>query len=270
MAAFGTDFQKYTRPQLYQSGSITSFWAGLAILVAIILFYLLLQSGVGLGIAYLGFHAQLDDPSAFLKSAIIGVFPASVLTAGFIWWVSRFRGGEPRDILALRWPRLGWLGWLFVIGGFLIAMYIVVFSIIVIFQIDLSQFQAGPDGDSEAQDLVRQGMAEMAKEPMLYWFAVLAVVIGAPLGEELIFRGYMFSFLSKTRAGLTGATLLTSAAWALSHKFTAPWFLVGVLFVMGIALSCLLIRFGSLWVTLICHAVWNAISSVTILGMSPQ
>lgn len=80
----------------------------------------------------------------------------------------------------------------------------------------------------------------------------------------------MFSFLSGTRLGLSGATLLTSAVWALSHKFTAPWFLVGVLFAMGIALCCLLIRFGSLWVTLICHGVWNAISSLTILGMSSQ
>ena len=270
MAAFGTDFQRYTFPKLYQSGSVTGFWAGLAILIAIVLFYLLLQSVVGLAISFLGFRAQLDDPSALLKSAIIGVFPASVLTAGFIWWVSKFRGGVPRDILALQWPRLGWLGWLLVVGGFLITMYAVVILIVTIFQVDLNQFQVGPSGESEAQDLVRQGMAEMAKEPLLYWFAVLAVVVGAPIGEELIFRGYMFSFLSKTRLGLTGATLLTSAVWALFHKSTAPWFLVGVLFVMGIALCCLLIRFGSLWVTLICHAVWNAITSATILGMSSQ
>ncbi len=270
MAAFGTDFQKYTRPQLYQSGSVTGFWGGLAILLAILAVYFILQTIVGLAITFLGFQAQLDDPSALLKSAIIGVFPASVLTGIFIWRVTKFRGGVPRDILALRWPRLGWLGWLLVIGGFLITMYVAVILIVAVFQIDLSQFQMGPDGESDAQDLVKQGMAEMAKEPVLYWFAVLAVVIGAPIGEELIFRGYMFSFLSKTRAGLTGATILTSACWALSHKFTAPWFLVGVLFVMGIALGCLLIRFGSLWVTLICHGVWNAISSLTILGMSSQ
>jgi membrane protease YdiL (CAAX protease family) len=270
MAAFGTDFQKYTYPKLYQSGSVTGFWGGLGILLAILLVYFILQTIVGLAITFLGFHAQLDNPSALLKSAIIGVFPASVLTAVFIWWVSKFRGGVPSDILALRWPRLGWLGWLLVVVGFLITMYMVLILIVVVFQVDLSQFQMGPGGESEAQDLVRQGMAEMAKEPALYWFAVLAVVVGAPLGEELIFRGYMFSFLSKTRVGLTGATFLTSACWALSHKMTAPWFLVGVLFAMGIALGCLLIRFGSLWVTLMCHGVWNAITSLTILGMSSQ
>ena len=111
-------------------------------------------------------------------------------------------------------------------------------------------------------------MVEMAREPGLYWLAVLAVVVGAPIGEEFIFRGYMFSVLAKTPIGLAGATLVTSAAWALFHTSTAPWFLVGLLFVMGIALCGLLIRFGSLWVTLICHGVWNAITSLTIFGMS--
>jgi uncharacterized protein len=270
MAAFGPDFQKYTQPQLYQSASVTGLWWGLGILLAIGLVYIILQTVAGLAISVLGFGAPLDDPSALLKSAIIGVFPASIAIAGFIWWVSTFRGGVPRDMLALRWPRLGWLGWALVILGFLIVMYGALIAIVVIFQIDLSQLQTGAGGDPSTQDLVRQTMVELAREPALYWLAVLAVVIGAPIGEEFIFRGYMFSILSKTPIGLTGATLVTSGAWALFHKSTAPWFLVGLLFVMGIALCCLLIRFGSLWVTLICHGVWNAITSLTIFGMSSQ
>ncbi len=270
MAAFGPDFQQYTQPRLYQSASVTGLWRGLGLLLAIGLVYFILQTVIGLAISVLGFGAQMDDPSAVLKSAIIGVFPASLATAGFIWWVCQSGGGEPRDILALRWPSLGWLGWLLVIGGFLIVMYAALLLTVAVFQIDLSQFQAGPDGTSKVPDLVRQSMAEMAREPLLYWLAVLAVVVGAPIGEEFIFRGYMFSLLSKTPLGLTGATLVTSASWALFHKSTAPWFLVGVLFIMGLVLCCLLIRFGSLWVTLICHGVWNAITSLTILGMTSQ
>src|SRR6185503_10328133 len=106
--------------------------------------------------------------------------------------VSTLRGGVPRDMLALRWPRLGWLGWALVILGFLIVMYGALIAIVVIFQIDLSQLQTGAGGDPNTQDLVRQTMVELAREPALYWLAVLAVVIGAPIGEEFIFRGYMF------------------------------------------------------------------------------
>jgi membrane protease YdiL (CAAX protease family) len=76
----------------------------------------------------------------------------------------------------------------------------------------------------------------------------------------------MFSLLSNTRVGLTGATLITSASWALLHKGTGPWFLAGVLFVMGIVLSGLLIRFGSLWVTMICHSAWNTVAALSIFG----
>ena len=90
------------------------------------------------------------------------------------------------------------------------------------FRSTLASFKSGADGEVEAQDLVKQGMIEMASEPILFWLAFLSVVVGASVGEELIFRGYMFSLLSRTRAGLTGATLVTSAFWALLHKGTGP------------------------------------------------
>jgi membrane protease YdiL (CAAX protease family) len=268
MAAFGPDFQKYTSPFLYEPINPAGLWRGLGFLLLIGGAYMVLQSIVGLAISIFGFQMQWNDPSAIIKASIIGVLPASIPIAAFVWWVSKFRGGVPRDVLALRLAHLGWLGWPIVVFGFIIVMYAVVIAIVYIFQIDLSQFQMGADGEMEAQDLVKQGMIELAREPMLYWLAFLSVAVGAPIGEELIFRGYMFSLLSKTRIGFTGATLVTSAFWALLHKGTGPWFLAGVLFVMGIVLCCLLIRFGSLWVTLICHGVWNAITSLTIFGMS--
>ena len=270
MAAFGSDFQKYTSPFLYAPSNPAGLWSGLGFLLLIGLVYLVLQTIVGLAISVFGFQTELGDPSAIIKASIIGVLPASVPIAAFVWWVSKFGGGVPLDVLALRLPRLGWLGWPLVVFGFVIAMYVVFIVIIYVFQIDISQFQMGSDGDLEAQDMVKQGMLELAHEPKLYWLAFLSVVVGAPLGEELIFRGYMFSWLSKTKIGLTGAALVTSAVWALIHKGTGPWFLVGVLFIMGIALSCLLVRFGSLWVTLICHGAWNALASFTIFGVSNQ
>jgi uncharacterized protein len=253
---------------LYRSSSVTGLWKGLGFTVLIALVYFIAQSIVGLAISILGFHADLTDQPALLKSSILGVFPASIPTAAFIWWVSKYRGGVPSDVLALHFPRLGWLGWLTVVSGFLLVMYGLVVTIVYVFQIDLNDVITGPDGQAQAQDLVKQTMLELTRQPALYWAAFLSVAIGAPIGEELIFRGYMFSWLAKTGLGLAGATLITSALWALIHKGTGPWYLVGVLFVMGIVLSCLLIRFGSLWVTLVCHGVWNAITALTILAVA--
>ena len=46
-----------------------------------------------------------------IKAYIIGIFPASVLTAVLAWQVAKIRGGRPPEVLALRWPDLGWMGW---------------------------------------------------------------------------------------------------------------------------------------------------------------
>jgi membrane protease YdiL (CAAX protease family) len=38
---------------------------------------------------------------------------------------------------------------------------------------------------------------------------------------------------------------------------------------MGLVLSVLLIRFGSLWVTIVCHGLWNGIYSLALVAL-PQ
>ena len=97
-----------------------------------------------------------------------------------------------------------------------------------------------------------------------------SLIIGAPLGEELVFRGQMFVALSQTRIGFPGASLLTSAGWAALH-WTGNPMVVALLFCMGLVLCFLLRRFGSLWVTMACHAAWNASTAFFIFaaGSSP-
>ena len=68
---------------------------------------------------------------------------------------------------------------------------------------------------------------------------------------------------------MSGATLITSALWSLLH-ITEPWLAVGIIFMMGLALGALLIRFGSLWVTMVCHGIWNGMYSLFILWSLPQ
>ena len=90
-------------------------------------------------------------------------------------------------------------------------------------------------------------------------------MLGAPIAEELIFRGQLFTALSNTRLGFAGASVITALGWSLLH-YTGNWLLVLFIFIMGLGFGYLLYRFGSLWVTLACHACWNAMSSMVILG----
>jgi membrane protease YdiL (CAAX protease family) len=88
------------------------------------------------------------------------------------------------------------------------------------------------------------------------WLSAFAISIGAPLSEELLFRGFLFSALAKTRLGLMGTSLLTAALWTSLH---AGYSLFGLLevFCIGLYLSWVLVRTGSLWVTILCHGVYN-------------
>lgn len=272
MAAFGTDFQRYTSPFLYAPSNPAGFWLALALALGLILANGIFQALAGTSVFGIFFAGGADDQRSIIKAFIIGIFPASVLTAALAWQVTRIRGGVPKEVLALRWPDLGWLGWLTVVGGFVVAMYTAIFVIVTVFQIDLMNYTPGPNGESPSSGsagLVKEAMFDLANEPLLFWLAFPAVAIGAPLAEELVFRGQLFAALSQTRAGMSGATLVTSALWSLLH-ITEPWLAVGIIFMMGLALGALLVRFGSLWVTMACHGMWNGLYSLFIYGALQQ
>lgn len=87
--------------------------------------------------------------------------------------------------------------------------------------------------------------------------AVLAVAVGAPVAEELLFRGFLLPALSRSRLGFAGATALATTAWTAMHIGYSAAGLAEV-FLMGLYFSWLLWRTGSLWVPLVCHAAFNA------------
>jgi membrane protease YdiL (CAAX protease family) len=90
---------------------------------------------------------------------------------------------------------------------------------------------------------------------------VLTVVIAAPLGEEIFFRGYLFPSLRKSW-GLVAALLVSGAFFSLIHL---EW--VGFLGLMeiGVLLAALRLWSGSLWAAIIGHAVNNAIAGGAFL-----
>ena len=159
-------------------------------------------------------------------------------------------------------------------AGFMVAMYAAIIAIVLIFQIDMSQYTPGPDGQSPktgSAGAVKEAMFDIANEPWLFLLVFPSVAIGAPLAEEVIFRGQLFSALSSTRIGPFGTTLLTALMWSMLHV-TEPWLSIGLIFVMGLIFGWLMVRFGSLWLTIACHSLWNGLYSLLIffnLGGGP-
>ncbi|MFZ5671895.1 MAG: CPBP family intramembrane glutamic endopeptidase [Pseudomonadota bacterium] len=254
----GADFQAGLSHALYRPFNPSGLWTTIAIFVGLfVLNQIILVPAFGIGILALS-SGTLQDDSGWLRALLLAILPASLVTAWIGWIFARRRGADPRDVLALRLPDLGILGWALVVAGFFVAISVLFFLLATVFGFDL-----------QSSGMVEQGTMRFGHDPLFFLIAG-GLVIGAPLAEEIIFRGQIFSALSQTPLGLSGASLITSALWAGIHWPTQELYVVGLLFLMGLLLCWLLVRFGSLWVTIACHAAWNAMSAYALYTMAPQ
>lgn len=87
------------------------------------------------------------------------------------------------------------------------------------------------------------------------------VVVGASVGEEVFFRGFLFGSL-RARLGFGRAAAISAGAFAIFH--VAP-LLVAVMFFVGLALAWLYERRGSLIAPIAAHAMFNVIGFTLIL-----
>lgn len=256
MVVLGPDFCAGLRHALYRPHNPVGLWPAVGIFVVLLLVnQLILVPVFQKGIIALT-SGRFGDESEQLRAILLSLLPAGLVTFYIAWILARQRGADPRAVLALRLPALGMLGWGLAIAGFFLAINVSFFFLALLFGLDLN-----------SSGLVEQGAMQFSHDP-LYFLIAGGLIIGAPFAEEVIFRGQIFAALSQTPMGMGGASLLTSALWAITHGFTQPPHVVGLLFIMGLALCWLLVRFGSLWVTIACHAVWNAMSAIVLYSMS--
>src|SRR4051812_27618898 len=87
------------------------------------------------------------------------------------------------------------------------------------------------------------------------------VVIAAPFGEELFFRGFAFPAFRRG-LGTVGAAIMTGAMFSFIHL--DPVGFVG-LWEIGILLALLRLGTGSLWTAVVCHAVNNGVAGGAFL-----
>jgi uncharacterized protein len=99
------------------------------------------------------------------------------------------------------------------------------------------------------------------------WRSVLfaAVIAGAPIAEETVFRGLLFPAL-RQRMTLRGALFTQAALFSLIHLDP-----VGFVprFFLGVVLGELALFTGSLWASIFAHALNNGISSLLYFSLGP-
>ena len=106
---------------------------------------------------------------------------------------------------------------------------------------------------------------EAMRDRLTFVLAGIAVVVAAPLAEEVFYRGLIFGGLQ--RWGFWPAALISGAVFSGVHFDVGsfiPFFLIGVL------LAWLFWRSGSLWESIALHALYNGISFSILVATEAQ
>ena len=97
---------------------------------------------------------------------------------------------------------------------------------------------------------------------------LLFVSVGAPIVEELFFRGLLLRSLQRRVRNDTVAVVLSGALFAAPHVQALPGgalvLVLVSLFLLGMALAVLALRTGRLGAGIVAHSAFNAISLMTV------
>jgi membrane protease YdiL (CAAX protease family) len=218
-------------PQAGRRYHASSPWSAPAALAATIA---ILAIGI-VGGGFLGRPASISSIGLLIR---LGLMQAIVIV--LVLLAASMFGGRLRTLLAMR-EMPGASELLRALGA----------MVLLIAPYNLAVHLISPD--SVVQDL--QPFAGFMRSDLAL-LAAIVIGIGAPVSEEMLFRGFLQSALAQTRIGYFGASLVTTMGWTALHAGYTAAGLVEV-FLIGLLLSWLLWRTGNLWVTIACHAAYN-------------
>ena len=93
--------------------------------------------------------------------------------------------------------------------------------------------------------------------PLLY----VALIVMAPVFEEVLFRGFLFKGIQCSALGPVGAVVISALGWAMLH---IQYDLHGIVtvFIIGLLLGIARVRTNSLFVTIAMHSLNNVVAAV--------
>jgi len=203
---------------------------------------------VGGGVLWLNWNAldKIPEPQEdawfSLQLIAINAVQIAVLAAA-----ARLRGWPAAHYLGLTRPRgrdivKGFLGLVVVLGVLEILTHLLGRQSVTPFQ----------------TDAYRAAQATGVLALMLMW---LAFVVAAPVGEEVVFRGFLFRGWAASRLGVVGTIVLSALIFSAAHT-QYDWFGVFQTFCLGALFAWLRWRSGSTAVTILLHVTVNFVSTV--------
>lgn len=228
------------------------FWATLGFSALLAVGFLGAQAAVGVGLFLAATAAGREDVARGIRDGSNGLFLAAatcvstVVVVGLVGLFARLRRGiTVRDYLGLR----GVSGRRFARWG-LALLAVCAASDLITWWL----------GRPLVPEFVVEAYATAGFVPLLW----LALLVAAPVSEELFFRGFLFAGLLHSPLGGWGAVGLTALAWAAIHQ-QYDLYGVGIVFVVGLLLGYARLRTGSVVLCLALHALMNLLATLELV-----
>ncbi len=227
---------------------IWGLWATLGF--AILAFVL----GQAVGLAALAAIKTFDPLRADYDGTSIAVVTliANPVQTVTLWLAARLVGTDALPYLGLNVPR--WRDVALAVGALAVAI-------------------AASDAATVAlgRDIVPPFQIEMhrsaVQEGTLPWL-FLGILVAAPIGEELLFRGFLFrGFVHQPRDSVPGIVAI-ALTWALLHV-QYDWFGTGLVFLIGLLFGYVRLVSGSTTLVILLHMLLNLESvaeTLVVLG----
>lgn len=186
-----------------------------------------------------------SDPTVILLS-IIGTIPAHILTIVLAWAVvTRFNRYSFRDVLGWKSGGFAWWHHLIVLGGFFSVAAIVGYFL--------------PAQENELIKILRSSRA------VVYFVAFMATFT-APLVEEVIYRGILYSAIQRS-VGVGWAVFIVTTLFAGVH-FWQYWGSPGTIILiclLSLILTLIRVRTNNLLPCVILHTIFNGLQSISLI-----
>jgi len=185
---------------------------------------------------------RMPDFSGDGIAVTIVIFVSVPVQSALLWLMAQRPGGSAGDYLGLKLPSRGEV--LFGVGA-TVALIIVGNAVSWLFgRFLVTDFQL---------DIYRTAGSAGFLPLLLLW---LAVVVVTPIGEESLFRGFLFRGWLRSPRDTWPVILLTAFLWSIVH-IQYDWFVIAQVFCFGVLLGWLRWASGSALLTMLMHALIN-------------
>jgi membrane protease YdiL (CAAX protease family) len=222
-------------------------------------------------------HTTLRGAGLISLGGYVGMAVGALFTLGMLPGVTRLVGADGVRASLLRDTRAG-------LGAFALVFPLVLAAGFVM--VTIAGWIATASGEQPPQDIAHDTLRRLAQpgamtgaDALWWWLVVVCVVVGAPLAEELIYRGF---FQGGVRRALVvrapggppslarrfAPVVIVSGLFASMHISVVEWHAVVTLFLLSVGFGVAFERTGRLTVPIVMHVAFNAANIA--LAMLPR